>query len=74
MIPPGHMCVLLVLLVAFVTGFFLREVSVFHRLSSHVDINNVTMCEVVIHNLYFLFLLLFTYTLKGYRVVKYIVL
>lgn len=43
MIPPGYVCVLLVLLVAFITDFFLREMYVFHRLSSHVDTNNVTM-------------------------------
>lgn len=50
---PTRTCVLLVLMVVFVTGFFLREVSVFHRLSSHVDTNSVTMWEVLTHNLYF---------------------
>lgn len=44
--------------VPFVTGFFLREVSVFHSFSSHVDTNNMTMCEVAIHELYFPFLFL----------------
>lgn len=38
---PTRMPVLLVLLVAFVTGFFLREVSVLHRLGFQGDTNNV---------------------------------